>query len=282
MAAELKGTAKLANVLQGAMNYSGNSYYAQGKNAQLGINAIQGGIEGVEDADIQKALGSLKSQKAASGIGGAATAIGGIGDILNTSLSMAQIADTSAQHNQINSMTELGNSDYSSYGDILTDYTRLSQINPDISYDTVRGGSTTERIGGVGKSIASGAMTGLQVGGCWGALVGGIVGAGAGIGGWIAGNQNAKAETALLKAEYNNDYQIARNNIVKSTDKMADNQFSNMYRNRMAEGGRLKKQADLRSFADAIMNRRKVADVTRSAGIEKEYVDGGLMIRIKR
>lgn len=282
MAAELKGQAKLADVLNTAMNYSGNSFYAQGRNAQKGINAIQGGIDGAEDADIQKALGSLKSQKAASAIGGAATAVSGIGDILNTSMNMAQIEDTSTQHNQIDSMATIGTGDYGSYGDILTDYTRLSQVQPDTSYDSIRGGSTMERIGGVGKNIASGAMTGLQVGGPWGALAGAVVGLGAGIGGWITGNQNAKAESALLKAEYNNNQQIAQNNILKSTDKMADTQFSNMYRNRMAEGGRLKKQADLRTFADAIMNKRKVSDVTHSVGIEKKYVDGGLMIRIKR
>lgn len=282
MAAELKGQAKLADVLNTAMNYSGNSFYAQGRNAQKGINAISGGIEGVEDADIQKAVGSLKSQKAASAVGGISTAIGGIGDILNTSMDMAQIEDTSTQHNQIDSMATIGTGDYSSYGDILTDYTRLSQMQPDTSYDSIRGGSTVERIGGVGKNIASGAMTGYQVGGPWGALAGAVVGLGAGIGGWITGNQNAKAESALLKAEYNNNQQIAQNNILKSTDKMAGIQFSNMYKNRMAEGGRLKKQADLRTFADAIMNRRKAADVTHSAGIEKKYVDGGLMIRIKK
>lgn len=283
MAAELKGTAKLSNVLQDAMNYkNSNSFYGQARNAQLGINAIQGGIEGVEDSDIQKALGSLKSQKASAAIGGASAAIGGIGDILNTSMDMAQIEDTSTQHNQIDSMATIGTGDYGSYNDILTDYTRLSQIQPDTSYDSIRGGSTMERIGGVGKNIASGAMTGLQVGGPWGALAGAVVGLGAGIGGWITGNQNAKAESALLNAEYNNNQQIAQNNILKSTDKMANNQFSNMYRNRMANGGQLKKQADLRSFADAIMNKRKVADRTHSVGIEKKYVDGGLMIRIKK
>lgn len=282
MEAELKGTAKLADVLNTAMNYSGNSFYSQARNAQKGINAIQGGIEGVEDADIQKALGSLKSQKAASAIGGISTAIGGIGDILNTSMDMAQIEDTSMQHNQIDSMATIGTGDYGSYNDILTDYTRLSQIQPDTSYDSIRGGSTIERIGGVGKNIASGAMTGWQVGGIWGAIAGAGAGLGTGIGSWITGNQNATAESSLLKAEENNNQQIAQNNIMKSTDKMANNQFSNMYRNRKAEGGRLKKQADLRSFADAIMNRRKVADVTRSIGVEKKYVDGGLMIRIKK
>lgn len=131
-------------------------------------------------ASVQHPTGLASSTTAAAkntgfDFGGASSVLGGITSIFNTSANLAKTADISGQNNTINEIENTGNQNYSSFDDIASSYNQISENNNnlDLSYDTIRGGSKGERVGGVLSSAATGAMTGLSVGGPWGCVCAG-------------------------------------------------------------------------------------------------------------
>jgi len=223
------------------------------------------------------------SQKIDDTLGKVSSVLGGLTGVVSGMKQAAQLGDVSQQDNMIDSMSDIGSGNYDSYSQIMTDYSRLGEMSPDLSYDTIRGGSTGQRIGNVGSSALSGAMAGLKVGGAWGALAGGIIGLGAGIGGWISGDAKAHYRQGLMQARANNANDIAQANMLAATDAYKDSAFRNSYASRMAMGGRIeRKPMTVTDFADAVMGRQKASDRTHSAGISRRYVKGGLMVRIKK
>jgi hypothetical protein len=80
-------------------------------------------------------------------------------------------------------------------------------------------------------------MTGLQVGGPWGALIGAVVGTGVGAAGAITGNVKARREASRL----NTESMIANNNFIKgfehNTKNIAMNNKNEALLNIAAEGG---------------------------------------------
>lgn len=146
---------------------------------------------------------AMMANKASSAIGGALTAVNGVTGILNTALQSANIQDTSQYEGQIDLLSQAGNRNYYDYGQLAEDMSNTDfSVNTD--YDAIRGmggkGVTKEKIGAVGSSTLNGAMTGLQVGGPWGAAIGAVVGAGSAIGGILAGDQKARIQQGFLDA----------------------------------------------------------------------------------
>lgn len=208
---------------------------------------------------------------------------GALTNIFNNTKQMAGIGDTSMQRNMIQDIGNVGTSKYGNWGQVMMDYDRLNSMQPDLSYDTIRGGSTKERVGGVLSNTATGAMTGLQVGGPWGALAGGVIGLGAGIGGWIAGDRRAELERDTLRLNQSLNQDRAMRNIAAGIEDYTDYEHRNNIRTLRAEGGQIqRKESSMKEFADRVLSRGRANDSTRSSGVIREKVNGGTKIRIKR
>lgn len=191
-----------------------------------------------------------------------ALAVGnGLTSIFNTSKNMANIADTSQQQNMIQDLGNIGSTQYSNWEQIGMDYDRFNNLQPNLSFDAIRGGSTEERVGSVLSNTATGAMTGLQVGGPWGALAGGIIGAGAGIGGWLVGDKDAETELKDLRLKRYLAQDRAMSNLVSGIDNYSNYQFKNGIGTMKKNGGPIQR---------------------KRTPIKAEKVKGGTKIRIKR
>ena len=276
--------AELYKKLQGAKTHTGNNYISQISNARQSLGALKG-MDGVSAEQANKTKSAFNSE-AASGTIGAIGAVGqGLGSIIGTTMDAASIADLSQQENTVAQMGSIGKSGYGSFDDIQQDYAQLGQLNNslDYSYDTVRGKSTGELVGDVFSTTAQGAMTGLTVGGPWGALAGAVVGLGAGLGGVFTGNAKARMASSLGQAEANRTTAIAQQNISKSADNLRDSTFDNAFANRASQGGQLqRKTLNIKEFSEMVLNRQRQADRTHSLGIVRQHCKGGTMIRIKR
>ena len=191
-----------------------------------------------------------------------ALAVGnGLTSIFNTSKNMANIADTSQQQNMIQDLGNIGRTQYSNWEQIGMDYDRFNNLQPNLSFDAIRGGSTKERVGGVLSNTATGAMTGLQVGGPWGALAGGVIGAGAGIGSWLVGDKDAETELKDLRLKRYLAQDKAMSNLVSGIDNYSNYQFKNGIGTMKKNGGPIQR---------------------KRTPIKAEKVKGGTKIRIKR
>lgn len=216
---------------------------------------------------------------------GISSVLGGVSSIFSTASDLAKTADISEQNNTIDEIETLGNTNYGTLSDIASDYNRLSADNNklDLSYDSIRGGSTGQRVGGVLSSAATGAMTGLSVGGPWGAAIGGVVGLGAGLAGVFTGNAAARYTQGIKEIETKNANEIAGMNLRAATDRLKDTQFRADYANRAALGGQIERQkSSMQDFATSVLSRQRASDKTHSAGFVHKHVNGGTLIRIKR
>lgn len=209
------------------------------------------------------------------------SALSGLSSIIGSSMNSASINDVSMQEDEINSISDIGGSGYSSFDQITDAYNSIDMIQPDLSFDTIRGGSTGERIGNVLSSVASGASAGM-VGTPWGALAGAVVGLGAGIGGWLAGDAKAETERNRL----NNDLSVARYkaglNLESRANNLQNKQFRGEMINSSANGGKITRQKSLSEFADSVLNKHRTKSYNPNNTIIREMCKGGVRIRIKK
>lgn len=213
----------------------------------------------------------------------ALTLMNGATSIFNTSKGIAQTADTSQQRGMIQDIGNIGSQKFGNYGQAISAYDRINSMQPDISFDTYRGGSTKERVGGVLSNTITGATTGAQVGGLYGGIAGGVIGLGAGIGSWIAGDYNARANMQTDNARLYLAQDRANLNTQAGIEDLQNDEHRNKIYNLGAEGGKIeRKNQSLQEFADKVLKNQKSNDVTRSSGIVREKVEGGTKIRIKR
>lgn len=274
---------EIYGAIKQAQTYGGNSFFSQMRNAGAGLKALNEMKGSLTDEQIAKYGSGLKAKMAQGAVGAAGSALSGLSSIVGISKDMASLGDTSAQENMIDSMNSMGRGDYGSFDQITSDYGGLQNMQPDLDYDTIRGGSTGERIGGTISSTLAGAAAGAQVGGVWGAVGGAVLGLGAGIGSWLTGNAKAKTKQSILQSQTDAARDIADTRLATAVDSLAESNYMNDYANRAAAGGRIERRAtSMRTFADAIMNRQKVSDRTHSAGIVRRHGEGGTIIRIKR
>ena len=99
--------------------------------------------------------------------------------------------------------------------------------------------STGEQIGNTLSATASGAMTGMQIGGPWGALIGGGVGLLAGGIGWALGDRNAQRESNRLNAIAEGARVDNINKFNYSAGLISDKMFNGAALNYRAYGGDL-------------------------------------------
>lgn len=125
---------------------------------------------------------------------------GAIGDMAQTGISNAQIADTSGIESQIKAQKNM-TIGASSNEDLLSEWDSWTKVKDDYTWKDVRGGNTGQRLTGTLGAAGQGAAAGASVGGPIGATVGGVVGLGSAIGGWLGGNRKAKREARRLNRE---------------------------------------------------------------------------------
>lgn len=225
------------------------------------------------------AASPLQNAMAGDIASGAIAGLGGLTNIIGTSMNMAQIGDTSQYDDAIADIKNIGQSNYTDFGQLSSDYARLS--SPNFDYDTIRGGSTAERIGGVGSSMLSGASAGLTIGGPWGAAAGALVGLGAGIGGWLAGDANAKTRMESLQVDAAIAQDDARRNLAAAGERMSEYNFRDGVSNVRKNGGNISRKQSIEDFAARVMKRPKVREGSPSVVI-RQHCKGGTMVRIKR
>lgn len=265
-----------------AQTGSGKNYLSQMSNAFAGLDALKG-MQDITPQQKEQYGNMMKSQAATAGLGASTALLGGLSGIVGTTKNLASIADTSKQDAAIQQMGSIGQGGYSSYDQVAADYNRLNSINPDLSYDTIRGVDTKQKVGGVLSATAAGAATGAQIGGPWGALAGGVIGLGSSLAGVFVGDQNARIEQQLKQAQAKQATELSQTRMRTGIDDLAQSNFRSDYANRAAMGGSIeRKKQGLQAFADRIMNRQKQNDVTHSSGIIRQHCKGGTMIRIKR
>lgn len=209
--------------------------------------------------------------------------LGGAANIASTMQNLASIADTSAQRGLLQDINNFGEQKYNNYDQITSAYGSLQDMNPDLSYEAIRGASTGDKVKGVASATASGAMAGLQVGGPWGALIGGAAGLLGGVGATIAGDSKAHTEQDFLTQQNEVANNRARSGLQYNADRLSAMQGRSNMVHRAAKGGQIeRKPISAKEFADVVLNRKKRNDVTRSSGIVRQHCKGGTVIRIKK
>lgn len=278
-----------SNALWGALgnnrgSWYGTSFYDQYSNAQSGLNALNGlyGNSDYSQGELNKAKYFFQGQKGSAIAGGVTAGLGSLGQIAGIATGLADIDETPLYDYQLNQLDSVGTHNYNSYNQISTAYNNLGYLQPDLDYDKIRGGSTGQRVAGLGSAALSGASAGLTIGGPWGALIGagvGLIGAGAG---WVKGNIDADRKYR----DYTSDSRIAQINATENlgvqSNKIADYQFRAGISNRAESGGQIeRKEQSLQEFADRVL-RNKPTAATHKSGIIRQHCKGGTMIRIKR
>jgi len=262
----------------GQNNMFGPSYYDQFRNASAGLKALN-------ESDVDKALkdkyaSAFKSQQASSAIGGGLAAINGITSILSTRNSLAETNDTGWYDDQVNQLYDVGRTNYDSFDQLASDYTRLGNT-PQITYDDIRGKTTGQKILGVGSSTLSGAMSGWQVGGVYGAIAGAAIGLGAGIDGWISGDNEAHNKLNISKNNAANANDVATINLGAGNERLSDYKFRSSVPVAKADGGSIRRRQSMAEFADAVLKNQRSSDRTHSAGFIRRKAEGGTMVRLK-
>lgn len=181
-------------------------------------------------------MGKLTSRKFDAAVGKTSEVMSGISSILGSAMQNAQTSDTTGFEDNINKLrnTEFDLGDYDA---LMNAYNPLD-INNRVTFGQVRGGSTAGRVGNVLSATANGAMTGATFG-PWGALAGAATGLVAGIGGWIAGDSNAKSKVDELNAENHMASNEYINNFSANAERIGNNMFRNKILNLAACGGLL-------------------------------------------
>lgn len=191
-------------------------------------------------------LAAIKSAKESGddignliGSAGLTGALGGL-SLISNNLDWAKGADLTGYQNQLAEFASHGRGqNFFDNNTLLQSYNSQPdkvKLNADMVNPTA--GQSAMHIGG---SALSGAMTGLQVAGPWGALVGGVVGLGSGIFSDATKRETNRVNTDIFN--YNQDNEEAKNQIAFTTgaDQARNTQYSQLYKTRMASGGFIRK-----------------------------------------
>ena len=148
----------------------------------------------------------LRAQQGNAMMGGIVTGLTGATTLLSNAYKDSQIRDTSMQEGVIGDLYRAGNYNYNNYDQLANDYAQTN-FSPNFNYQDIRGMTTGQQVGSVATSTLSGAATGLQIGGPWGALIGGVAGLGTGLAGVASGNASAhiKQDSLNLQASLASD-----------------------------------------------------------------------------
>ena len=228
--------------------------------------------------DYNDAVSSLKLDRMQGLTGSALSVLNGGMQTAGNTYAANQLGDMTSIDNGIDRLRSIGQQSYGSYDDIASAYGDLSYM-PDVSYDTIRGGSKRERVGNITSSALAGATTGMTVGGPWGALIGGVVGGGASALGVLSGNASARATQRQKQTQANVAMVDASRNLNAASENYADAAHRRKIGTVLAEGGPIRSMT-VKEFADKVLGNSKNS-VIRSAGITRQHCKGGTMVRIK-
>lgn len=251
------------------------------RNAQLKQNRLDDlwAQEEVDKDYYNQLSSSFGADKAAAGIQMGITGLNGLAGIAGQSIGLSRNPDQQIYDMQVNDLARQGAYNYSNFDQMSRDLASMQFLQPN-SYKDVRGMTKGQEWGSVGATALSGASTGFQMFGPWGALGGAVIGGLAGLGGMASGRRKA---ATTMQAQQNNALiatDSAQTNYQAGHNKLAYNNNVKKAVNVGARGGQMgKKQQNIREFANRVMgyqDRRKTGDITISHG------EGGTKIRIKR
>lgn len=245
----------------------GPSYVDQFRNYDVARNALNSA--GVKDpATLNKANAVLGNYLTDSVAGAGLTTLNGVTGIFNAAKENASVADTTDLYNRFNDIRsrEYG---FQSEEDIVENHARNSRIIPRYNFDTFSGTDTWGKIKNTAGSTLTGATTGFQLGGPWGAAIGAGVGLLAGAGSWAMGDYNAKlSEINAGKAE-----RVARNDAAVINNTLTQNyqnkSFADKVYNMGATGGKVNTKGG------------KYDDILEFTNFRKTKNDEGTVIRVK-
>lgn len=198
---------------------------------------------------------------ATGAIGNGFAIAGGLADIIGNTTQAAQVVDPIAVRARLDNINGIGSNSIMNTGDIIGGYRNLA-AGTDVSNYDFRGMTTRDKVGKVGTSAFTGAATGLQVGGPWGAAIGGLVGLGSSLAGVAIGDNKAKINEEAARS----DLAIATNNATNNLNAAADRDMmrtNNALRaNRVAEGGKIttvakKRNMSVIDFANKVKAQRR-------------------------
>lgn len=223
----------------------------------------------------QKAWNNAWSENNA--VSSASGLLGTITGILSSSLENAEIEDTSAIENEINSRKNT-TFDYGDFDSLMSAYNNRRVKANYTQEDFTKDGRLSNVLG----ATASGAIGGAQIGGPWGALIGGAVGLlGSGTGFFI-GNHKARQAADKLNAAADDANRRYMSNFAASASNISNSMFNNSLLNLAAEGGFI---GDSRfPYLNVAYTRRKMNSkvkpmLTKYAGLGNYYAYGGELPR---
>ena len=220
---------------------------------------------------------ALRAQQGQAVAGGIVSGLTGATTLLSNAFKDAQIRDTTMQENQIADLSRAGNYNYNNYDQLANDYAQTNFGGPNINYQDIRGMTTGQKFGSVGTSMLSGAATGLQIGGPWGALAGLAVGGLTGIGGVLAGDSAARTRQESLNIQAQLAGDAAQQNFSAAHERIGDNIHRQNAVNAVAEGGPIH-----RMINDTLLKTPKQREYRCGGKVQKLYCNGGVKIRIKK
>lgn len=263
----------------------GQSFLDQYRNANAGIGFLRGvdtdNLKADEKAQYGNFMSGAKGMKGDAIAGGVIAGLNGLASIGGSAIQASQINDTSGFSNQIDDLGRVGTFGYNNYDEIARDYQR-TDFDQSIDYDDIRGMSLGQKIGNVGTNALSGAATGMQIAGPWGALAGGVVGAGASLAGILSGDKKARTEEGFLNAKADMASDMALNNLNAAHERLADINDRKGVVNAVAKGGQIdRRQMTLKQFMDSKTRKPAVRSERSFGNITRSYCNGGVKFRIR-
>ena len=223
---------------------------------------------------------ALRAQRGQAIAGGIVTGLTGATTLLSNAFKDAQIRDTSMQEGIISDLGRAGNYNYNNYDQLANDYAQTN-FNPQFNYQDIRGMNTGQKIGSVGTSALSGAATGMQIGGPWGALAGLAIGGLTGLGGVIAGDNAAKTRQQSLNLQAQLASDAAQQNFAAAHERIGDNIHRQNAVNAVAEGGPIRRQQSIKEYADRVLGQKAVQRERKPSNIQRIMTNGGCVYRVK-
>ena len=202
----------------------------------------------------------------------------GLTSIFSNAQQAAQIQDTTALQNRLDDIAAYGNQNYYDYNQLANDYAQ-APFAQRVSAESIRGMDLGQQIGSVGTSALSGAATGLQIGGPWGALAGAVIGGGIGLGGVLSGNYRAGLQADYLNNKAMTANEISLANRGAAHERIGDNVHRQNAVNAVANGGPIKRQS-IQEFANKVLKKNRYPNAP-ARSIIRSYGEGGLTVRIK-
>lgn len=198
----------------------------------------------------------------------------------NYSMQATQLRDTTGIQNQIDEVSRAGSGNYYDYNQIGQEMAGI--YAPRVKHSDVSAMSSGQRAGNVLGQTAQMAAAGSTFGPV-GGILGGVAGFAKGLIDNLQGSFAEDVHQEYLNLQARKATQNMQNNFAAATENLSDRIARNRSSNVAANGGQIqRKQLSAKDFADVILKRKALNDVTRSSDIMHKRCNGGLMVRIKK